>query len=744
MIFKFFSGSRLAAAAALVSTGLLAGCASGEIANSTTLLVNRDFDSARTKAQSVLASDPDNKEALALVGWSDFMLDRYDDARTSFRRLLALDERDFDGLLGMAWTAIKRGEYDVAEDYVDQAALHLRFDWQKRLLPDARGWIAFNRGALNAAEKYFKDELALAVEQWDKQADAFVGLGWVALKRGDLDSARAMFGRGLDASDKCFFCRDGLSRVASERGDYEEAVAQAAAAAAIAPTKKDLLAALDRAIDKLGSQDRRIAVYEALARKHPSIAFLQERLGRAYRGAGQNAPARAAFERALKLDPRLDDARDELEAISNGAETQPVPNIDRASVFIAPRRVGIAAPINGRPSHLVRAALVQPLGAESVPNRLLHRASIALYNQGWALIDAGRLDEAERAFRAAQAQAPDAVKWTAEDGLGWVAYYRRDYDKAQALFTKVLQARPEAYLSLKGLGFVSLERKNYDEALKYLVASLSQNPYQVPLSYTIPATRLLDAKKFDHARRILELGEWSYPRSAEVQFLLARALIGMNERKRAIEKAMLAAGLDPTGINLIFDEFPVNGREIAEAYRTMAWGLYLAGDSAGAFRRFDQYVQSGGDDPDGIRGRGFALYRLGRFEEAAADLQKVVQYEPERLNPISEELPIPGTSQRAQITYNASSTLAWAYFKLNRAAKAEMEFRKVLKSHPFWADALTGLGYSLLAQNDREGAAQNFREALRIAPGFADARRGLTIAETAAQGAGPQAAPRGG
>jgi tetratricopeptide (TPR) repeat protein len=743
MISTLISSYRLGIAAALVAAGLLAGCASGEIANSTALLVNRDFDSAKAKAQSVLADDPDNEEALALLGWSDFMLDRYDDARRSFRRLLAINEGHFDGLLGMAWTTIKRGEYDVAEDYLGQASQHLRFDWQKRMLPDARGWIALHRGDLDAAEESFHEELRLAVEVWDRQADAFVGLGWVSIKRGDLDRARTMFRRGLDDSDKCFFCRDGLARVAFERGEYDEAVRQAAAAAAIAPAKKDLLASLDSAIEKLGDPGRRISVYETLARKHSSNAFLQERLGRAYRGAGQNALARAAFERALKLNPQLDDARDELEAISNGAETRPASKTDRTSMFIAPRRTGVAAAMAGRRGHLLRANFVQPRGFDA-SKRLLHRTSIALYNQGWALIDAGRLDEAERAFRAAQAQAPDAVKWTAEDGLGWVAYYRRDYDKAQALFTKVLQARPEAYLSLKGLGFVALERKNYDEAVKYLISSLSQNPYQVSLSYTIPATRLLDAKKFDHARRILELGEWSYPRSAEIHFLFARALIGMNERKRAIEKATLAAGLDPTGINLVFDEFPVTGREIAEAYRTIAWGLYLAGDSAGAFRRFDQYIQSGGDDPDGLRGRGFALYRLGRYEEAVADLQKVTQHEPERLSPISEELPIPGTNQRAQITYNASSTLAWSYFKLNRAAKAEMEFRKVLKTHPFWADALTGLGYSLLAQNDRDGAAQNFREALRIAPGYADARRGLTMAETAAPGGGPQTTTRGG
>jgi superkiller protein 3 len=721
---------------------LLAGCAAGEVANSAAYLVNKDFEAAYAKAESVLSTNPDNEEALALSGWSAFMMDRTDEARSSFRRLLALNEQHFDGLLGMAWTTIKRGEYDVAEDYLDQAAQHLQFDWQKRMVPDARGWIAFHRGDLDAAERQFNDELGLAVEPWDKQTDAFVGLGWVALKRGNLDRARAMFARGLDDSDKCFFCRDGLARVAFERGDYEEAVRQSSAAVAIMPGKADLVSFLDRALDKLGMPERRIAVYETLADKHAGLATLQEKLGRAYRRAGQNTMARAAFERALQLDPRLENARDELDAISNDAATPPAPKTgERSGLFVAPRRVGVAA--FGRDRRLQAATFQRAPVGDIASNRLLHRASIALYNQGWALIDAGRLDEAERAFRAAQAQAPEAVKWTAEDGLGWVAYYRRDYDKAQALFTRVLQARPEAFLSLKGLGFVALERKNYDEALKHLIASLSQNPYQVPLSFTIPATRLLDAKKFDHARRILELGEWSYPRSAEMQFLLARALFGLNERKRATEKAVLAAGLEPIAINLVFDEFPVTGREIAEAYRTIAWGLYLAGDSAGAFRRFDQYVQSGGDDPDGIRGRGFALFRLGRYDEAIADLQKVIQHEPDRLGAISEDLPIPGTNQRAQITYNASSTLAWSYLKLNRAAKAEVEFRKVLKSHPFWADALTGLGYSLLAQNDRDGAAQNFREALRIAPGYVDARRGLTMAETAAPG-GIQTAPRGG
>jgi Tfp pilus assembly protein PilF len=227
--------SRSTACALLAAAALLTGCVSAEIANSTAYLVSRDFEAARAKAQGILATDPDNEEALALAGWSAFMMDRPDEARSSFRRLLAVNDRHFDGLLGMAWTTIKRGEYDVAEDYLDQASQHLQFDWQKRMLPDARGWIAFHRGDFDAAETHFNDELRLAVEAWDRQADAFVGLGWVAMKRGNLDRARAMFGRGLDDSDKCFFCRDGLARVAFERGEYDEAVRQSAAAVAIVP-----------------------------------------------------------------------------------------------------------------------------------------------------------------------------------------------------------------------------------------------------------------------------------------------------------------------------------------------------------------------------------------------------------------------------------------------------------------------------------------------------------------------------
>lgn len=724
---------------AAVLVALLGSCSNTQVSRSTALLVSKDYSGAYRDARDVLDRDPENEEALAVAAWSSFHRESFAKSQHYFRRLLAVNSTSFDGLLGMTWANMKLGHLDAAEPYLAEAARALRFEWQRRSLMDAGGWLAFFRGDLDAAEVAFRAELALAIEAWDSDSDAFVGLGWVALRRGDLKAAETMFERGLVRNDRCHFCRDGLARVALEHSDLNESERQVRLGLSIVPGHRSMTSLLDTILERRRDPDARVRAFEQLVEKHPDSAVYLARLGDAYRGAGRSADARGAYIRALQIEPQFEPARFVLQALSGQSMLED--GRAHSGEQAAPRRRSWRDRLLDSRIHVIRASIrhvpIATAGGRAPGGSaggLLHRASSALYNQGWAFIDAGRLEEAERTFRAAKAQAPAAVQWIIEDGLGWVAFYRRDYESAEATFKRVLQNNPDSFLSRKGLGFVALERKAYDDALRHLLTSLSQNPCQVALSFIIPASRFLEAKQFSHARQILELGEWSYPRSADIQLLMARALAGLNERRVAIEKATLAASLDPVGINLKFDEFPLTGKDVADAYRSIAWGLYFAGDAAGAHRRFDQYIRAGGDDPDGLRGRGFSLFRLGRYEDALADLQKVVQFEPDRLQPITEEIPIPGSGRRAQITYSALSTSAWAYYRLNRAARAEAEFRKVLKINPFWVDALTGLGYSLLAQNDREGAERSFREALRISPGHFDARQGLAQAEAETQG----------
>ena len=366
---------------------------------------------------------------------------------------------------------------------------------------------------------------------------------------------------------------------------------------------------------------------------------------------------------------------------------------------------------------------------------LLQLASLELYNQAWALIDAGRLDDAERLFRNVRSRIPERLRWMADDGLGWTAYYRRDYKAAQRLFENVLREVPDAYLSRKGLGFVALERKDYATAERELLASLRENPNQVPLSYTIPAERLIDAGEYGRAGSILEIGEWVYPRSADIELLMARMLIGLKQPQQAAAKANAAADLNPVSVNLKFDDLKLDPALAQGTYLSLGWGLFFAGDNQGAYRRFDQYRRSGGNDPDGLKGRGFAQFRLGRYDTAVADLQQAAEHEAGRHEAVTELVPIPGTNERAQITYNARSTMAWAYYRLGKLKEAETEFRHVLQEHPFWIDSLTGLGYTLLGAGDASGASQFFHDALRIAPSYIDAKHGLDLATVGDSGA---------
>ncbi len=96
-----------------------------------------------------------------------------------------------------------------------------------------------------------------------------------------------------------------------------------------------------------------------------------------------------------------------------------------------------------------------------------------------------------------------------------------------------------------------------------------------------------------------------------------------------------------------------------------------------------------------------------------------------RLLPVTEYIPIPGTSSNWTITYSAKSTLGWIYLRIGDAEDAEKTFREVLKIYPFWIDALTGLAYSLAAQDRTEEAQNTFEEALKISPGYPDALQGL-------------------
>lgn len=649
--------------------------------------VRKQFVAARDQA-----ARSSSMEDLAILGWSHFMLDDYAAAEKSFRKLEEAWRNDFDVKLGLAWVRIKTGNLDEAERYLKEAE-RLAAGGQTGMLLDAKGWLALKRGDAALAEQHFSKELGMSAGK----ADANVGLGWAAFNQGDLDKAKAAFQAGLERDAKCFFCRDGLARIALSKGEAREALKQAQEGVAVTGDNAGLNSLLAAALSAVGDPALSVKTYEGLIRQYPKVVAFHIGLGFSFLAAGKPVEAEAEFQQILKADPGNAAARSGMgslqfaktELVKDGwaayykADYPVALKAFEAKLTEASAKKNPAA-ADGRGWTLL--ALGKPLEARDAFRQAIaldadfyfsrsgliaaERQLLTTYQNAWALLDLQRFDEAGAKFEQARAETPADLQWLIQDGLAWLAFYKKDYDGAEKGFAAVLAAKPDAYLSSTGLAYVALERKEFSKAARLIAQSLQQNPYQALATYTRIADRLIDAGQYKEVRDLLALGERTYPYAADVHFLVARAKAGMNDAAGAGLSLARAAELAPLYIEPAFDkvQLAANGRQ--PALLSLAWGLYYAGAYEPAIKRFQQYTAAGGTAPSGMTGLGWSLLALKKLPEAADAFQAALKKGDKG---------------------DAHAGLGWVYLTQNNNANAEKSFKAALKGTPFHASAQTGL-----------------------------------------------------
>ncbi|MBL4692595.1 MAG: tetratricopeptide repeat protein, partial [Magnetovibrio sp.] len=225
------------------------------------------------------------------------------------------------------------------------------------------------------------------------------------------------------------------------------------------------------------------------------------------------------------------------------------------------------------------------------------------------------------------------------------------------------------------------------------------------------------------------LGFKVYPRSADINFQMAKVFVGLKDQETATLWASAAANLAPSYIDPVFNDLKLTPENAKSGLTNLAWGLYFARNNERSLARFDDAAKAGYTDPNAQRGKAFALFRLGKYKQAIPLLEIAAKLEPKKLRPIDEIVPIPGTNKSWTIRYSAASTLGWAHYRSGHMKKAERQFKAILKVTPFWVDALTGYGYALLQKKDNKGAKEAFVKALNISPYYPDANQGLKLAE---------------
>lgn len=181
-----------------------------------------------------------------------------------------------------------------------------------------------------------------------------------------------------------------------------------------------------------------IVAFERAAAASPNASTLY-RLGTLLGKAGEATRARDAFERALKLQPDLAEANNDL-----GALLAQSGDID----------AGIAR---------FRAALA------SMPDY-----PDALNNLGYALLLTGHDAEARVLYEKALTLQPDFPE--ALNNLGLLAGRAGDLDRAERLFKDAVTRRPGYGDAINNLSLVLVARGQADAAVTLLTSSIAQNP----------------------------------------------------------------------------------------------------------------------------------------------------------------------------------------------------------------------------------------------------------------------------
>ena len=214
-----------------------------------------------------------------------------------------------------------------------------------------------------------------------------------------------------------------------------------------------------------GFEAAAVIAFERAAQANPGASTLY-RLGTLLAKTGETARARAAFERALALQPDLAEANNDLGALlAQGGD------LDAAI---------------GR----FRAALAS---TPEYPD--------ALNNLGYALLLAGHDGEARALYEKALALQPDFPE--ALNNLGLLVGRAGDMDRAERYFREALSRRPEYGEAANNLALVLVSRGQSDAAVSLLEGVLKQTPaYEA--AYVTLAKLLFSRGRSAEALSVLE------------------------------------------------------------------------------------------------------------------------------------------------------------------------------------------------------------------------------------------------
>ena len=267
------------------------------------------WDAAEAELQKTLQLDPNFSGAYDLLVQTYLATNKLPQAVSQLQALLSKNPNNTPALMTLALVYERMKDYPKARDAYEKL-----LSIQSNFVPALNNLAYLYTEQLNNLDKAY--ELARKARELQGQ-DASVGdtFGWVLYKRGDYQQALPILQESAEkaADNPEIQFHLGMTAYMMGQTDLAKVALQKAASAAKDFPGKDeskrRLALLEGRRPELS-----ISQLEAMAKEQPNDVIVQMRLGEAYQKQGAADKAAAAFEQALKLNPKLASAATKLAA----------------------------------------------------------------------------------------------------------------------------------------------------------------------------------------------------------------------------------------------------------------------------------------------------------------------------------------------------------------------------------------------------------------------------------------------
>ena len=517
------------------------------------LVTEKKWDSAEAELQKTLQRDPNFAGAYDLLVQTYLAADKLPKALSQLQTHLAKDPNDTSALMTLALLSERTNDFAKARDA-----------YEKVLSINPNSIAALNNLAnlyadrLNDLDKAYQlARKARELYQGDPAvADTF---GWVLSKRGEYQQALPILQESAAKLPDSPEVQFHLGMTAYMMGQTElarVALQKAASAANNFPGKEESKRRLTLLQSGAGpSSELSLGQLEAMTKAQPNDVVSQMRLGEAYEKQGTPVKAAAAYEQALKLNPKLASATAKLAQLYAG------PLRDKEKALTYAKKARELTPGDPRVTGILGKVAYQT-GDFSWSYSLLQEAArqrekepSVLHDLAWAGYILGRVNEAREMMGKSleiHADFPEAVDARRFLSLTALNENPKELVAAENEIRKELQTNPEYLPALMARAALDEQRGQIKPATDIYTRILRRLPDFVLAQKRLATLYAQDPSATGVAYDLAAKARKALPDDAELAELLGRLSYEKKEYQRAIQLLQESARKKALDVDSLF------------------------------------------------------------------------------------------------------------------------------------------------------------------------------------------------